>query len=188
LIYWQALGVAPENCLVIEDSIIGLKVFWTHLQLSWLLSWDALITAWIFLLVWIWFYCQDANSRFCSRGIIDVFFKFLLINLNPCPLQAASGASMPCIISFTSSTSAQVRSYSYCHFTSVVDVCSLGTRNMSWNKPILRTETVKDLIVFSISIPFNYQQQLIYWYSWLGLSTNGIKCDVAKAGNWCAGF
>ena len=24
---WQALGVAPENCLVVEDSVIGLKVF-----------------------------------------------------------------------------------------------------------------------------------------------------------------
>lgn len=88
-VYWQTLGVAPENCLVVEDSVIGLKVVWAvqllfyttfivNYALRFEMDWSLLKSS-----LWLFFVkMQSLYTEVEEQSALS----FLLINVNPCPL------------------------------------------------------------------------------------------------------
>lgn len=119
----EMLGVAPENCLVVEDSIIGLKVYPFLLPLFPYFNWSIIERRGTFNIHSKTNYQVKTCAESCTYSAHPCLpcdknhqLIFVILRLNSVLYaqlwgywyQAASAAGMSCIISYTSSTSKQV--------------------------------------------------------------------------------
>lgn len=119
----EMLGVAPENCLVVEDSIIGLKVYPFLLPLFPYFNWSIIERRGTFNIHSKTNYQVKTCTESCTYSAHPCLpcdnnhqLIFVMMRLNSVLYaqlwgywyQAASAAGMSCIISYTSSTSKQV--------------------------------------------------------------------------------
>lgn len=119
----EMLGVAPENCLVVEDSIIGLKVYPFLLPLFPYFNWSIIERRGTFNIHSKTNYQVKTCTESCTYSAHPCLpcdknhqLIFVILRLNSVLYaqlwgfwyQAASAAGMSCIISYTSSTSKQV--------------------------------------------------------------------------------